>query len=82
MIVDGLSRRDKILHSEWSLPGKNLLLISYLPGFSKDISKANISQWIKGLIKYCCNEADDENLQLAGEKAHDVRALSASLSGS
>ena len=67
-------RRTKQLRS-----GKSLLFVSYLPNFSRDIARATISQWIKRLIQYCYNGADNENLKLAGAKAHDVRALAASL---
>ena len=62
-----------------SRQGKNLLFVSIRKNFSKDISKNTISQWIKNTIKLCYTSADSETLQVTRVKAHDVRALSASL---
>ena len=58
---------------------KSLLFISLRAGASKDICKSTISGWIKRAIKICYEIADDETLKVAQVKAHDVRALSASL---
>ena len=58
---------------------KNLLFISMKKGFRKDISKSTVSHWIKDTIKTCYTLADNETLQVSRVKAHDVRALSASL---
>ena len=59
--------------------GKDLIFISFKKGFSKDISKATISQWIKTTVKLAYEQADQELLQLKKVKAHDVRSLAASL---
>ena len=48
-------------------------------GFSRDISKSTISHWIKDTIRLCYQSANADILQLSRVKAHDVRALSASL---
>ena len=58
--------------------GKQLLFVSFKPGFSKDIARSAVSHWIKNTIKLCYEQADNQTLQLSRAKAHDVRALSAS----
>ena len=58
---------------------KSLVFISFKPGFDKDISRSTISHWLKKTILACYQAADDETLQLAQVKAHDVRAFAASL---
>ena len=59
--------------------GKDLLFVSLKTGFTKDIARATISHWIKRTVQLCYQFADSETLQLSRVKAHDVRALAASL---
>ena len=59
--------------------GKNLLFVSMKKGFSKDISKNTLSQWLKNTVRVCYSKADSEIIQVSQVKAHDIRALSASL---
>ena len=58
------------------------LFISYKPGFKGDITATTVSRWIKNAILWAY-DASVTNLdlqQLHNIKAHDVRAMSASLS--
>ena len=56
---------------------KELVFVSFKKGFSKDISPATISSWIKQtVIRY--DLSDQEALTLHQVKAHDVRAFAAS----
>ena len=59
--------------------GKNLLFISLREGYSRDISRITISQWIKQTVQTCYQLADDTDQQVAQIRAHDVRAMAASL---
>ena len=59
--------------------GKHLLFISLKKGFRKDIASSTISHWLKNTVKIAYERADGEVLQVNRVKAHDVRALSASL---
>ena len=47
-------------------------------GFTKDISPATISSWIKQTVILCYDLSDQESLTLHQVKAHDVRAFAAS----
>ena len=58
---------------------KKLLFISFKKGFSGDISKATISQWIKNTVKLAYESANSDLLKLNRVKAHDVRSLASSL---
>ena len=58
---------------------KSLIFVSFKPGFKKDISRSTISHWLKKTVLSCYEMADQETLQVSRVKAHDVRALSASL---
>jgi len=58
------------------------LFISYKPGFVGDITTTTVSRWIKNAIlwAYDASSNDMDLHQLHSIKAHDVRAMSASLS--
>ena len=55
--------------------GKELIFVSFKKGFTKDISLATISSWIKQTVILCYELSDQESLTLHQVKAHDVRAL-------
>ena len=59
--------------------GKKLLFISHQKKFSRDIRAATISSWIKKCIRTCYDLADQESPCSFKVRAHDVRALAASL---
>ena len=50
--------------------GKQLLFVSYKPGFTKEIAKATISSWLKKTISMAYAEASDEDFKLVNVKAH------------
>ena len=58
--------------------GKELVFVSFKKGFTKDISPATISSWIKQRVILCYELSDQEALTLHQVKAHDVRAFVAS----
>ena len=58
---------------------KNLLFVAIKGGFTKDISRATISSWLKQTILLAFEESDAETQQLCQVKAHDVRSMAASL---
>ena len=58
--------------------GKELVFVSFKMGFTKDISPATISSWIKQTVILCYELSDQESLTLHQVKAHDVRAFAAS----
>ena len=58
---------------------KYLLFISLRENYSKDISRVTISQWIKHTILFCYEHSQQEDRQVTQVKAHDVRAMAASL---
>ena len=58
--------------------GKELVFVSFKKGFTKDISPATISSWIKQTVILCYELSDQEALTLHQVKAHDVRAFTAS----
>ena len=55
-----------------------LVFVSFKQGFSKDISPATISSWIKKTMILCYELAYQENLDLHQVKAHDYQAFTAS----
>ena len=57
---------------------KELVFVSFKKGFSKDISPATLSFWIKQTVILCYQLSDQESLDLHQVKAHDVRAFAAS----
>ena len=57
---------------------KELIFVSFKKGFSKDISPATLSSWIKQTAILCYQLSDQESLDLHQVKAHDVRAFAAS----
>ena len=59
--------------------GKQLLFVSYKQGFTKEIAKATISSWLKKTISMAYANAADEDFKLADVKAHQVRAMAASM---
>ena len=59
--------------------GKKLLFVAIKEGYSKDISKATISSWIKQSIILAYQKSDQEVQTVSQVKAHEVRALAASL---
>ena len=59
--------------------GKDLLFISLREGYTRDITRVTISSWIKKTILFCYENADRSDLQVTQVKAHDVRAMAASL---
>ena len=58
--------------------GKELVFVSFKKGFTKDISPATISSWIKQTVILCYDLSDQESLTLHQVKVHDVRAFAAS----
>ena len=60
--------------------GKALLFVSLREGYSKDITRIiTISQWIKQTIHTCYQSSDMTDQQVTQVRAHDVRAMAASL---
>ena len=59
--------------------GKKLLFVAIKDGYSKDISKATISSWIKQSIILAYQKSDQKVQNVSQVKAHEVRALAASL---
>ena len=59
--------------------GKALLFVSLREGYSKDITRITISQWIKHTIQTCYQSSDTDDQQVTQVRAHDVRAMAASL---
>ena len=59
--------------------GKALLFVSLREGYSKDITRITISQWIKHTIQTCYQSSDTTDQQVTQVRAHDVRAMAASL---
>ena len=58
---------------------KNLLFVAIKEGFTRDISRATISSWLKQTILLAYESSDSESQQLYQVKAHDVRSMAASL---
>jgi len=60
---------------------KRLLFVSYMPNFEGDIRPATISAWIKKCVIFCYEKANVRKTDAfkVKVKAHDVRALAASL---
>ena len=58
---------------------KNLLFVAIKEGFTRDISRATISSWLKQTILLAYEESDSETQQLCQVKAHDVHSMAASL---
>ena len=59
--------------------GKALLFVSLREGYSKDITRITISQWIKQTIHTCYQSSDMTDQQVTQVRAHDVRTMAASL---
>ena len=57
---------------------KELVFVSFMKGFDKDISPATISSWIKQTVILCYELSDQEAHTLHQVRAHDVRAFAAS----
>ena len=57
---------------------KELVFVSFKKGFTKDISPATISSWIKQTVLLCYELSDKDSQTLHQVKAHDVRAFAAS----
>ena len=53
--------------------------VSLREGYSKDITRITISQWIKQTIHTCYQFSDMTDQQVTQVRAHDVRAMAASL---
>ena len=58
---------------------KKALFISHSPKKHGDITANTISNWIKNVIKLAYKNAQDEDLTMAHVRAHEVRALAASV---
>ena len=71
--------RSYLSRTKSSRKGKHLLFISFKEGYSRDISRSTISQWIKQTVILGYQHADQDTQQLSQVRAHDVRALAASL---
>ena len=56
---------------------KELVFVSFVKGFDKDISPASISSWIKQTVILCYELSDQEAHSLHQVKGHDVRAFAA-----
>ena len=59
--------------------GKALLFVSLREGYSKDITRITISQWIKQTIHTWYQSSDVTDQQVTQVRAHDVRTMAASL---
>ena len=59
--------------------GKALLFVSLREGYSKDITRITISQWTKNTIQTCYQSSNTADQQVTQVRAHDVRAMAASL---
>ena len=59
--------------------GKALLFVSFRESYSKDITRTTISQWIKQTIHTCYQFSDVTDQQVTQVRAHDVKAMAASL---
>ena len=57
---------------------RSLLFISFKKGRTSDIKPATLSSWLKQTILLCYKQADQQSLDLAQVKAHDIRAFAAS----
>ena len=55
--------------------GKALLFVSLREGYSKNITRITISQWIKQTIHTCYQFSDMTDQQVTEVRAHDVRAM-------
>ena len=62
-----------------SRANKRRLFVSLNPNYKKDISKATISRWIKNVIILAYNHHSSHAVSV-DVKAHELRAISASLS--
>ena len=58
---------------------RKLLFIPYAPNSAKEISVASISFWIKKCVLFCYELSQNPTSSAFRVKAHDVRALAASL---
>jgi len=56
-------------------PTKQLLFISVLDGFNKDVRKNTVSGWIKNLILYCYQNPSPFACELTGTRTHDIRGF-------
>jgi hypothetical protein len=54
------------------------LLIAYKKGHDRDIVTNTVSGWIKKTVTLCYSLSKQEDIQVTGVKAHDVRGLAAS----
>ena len=59
-------------------PNNRLLFLSYKPGFTKDISRASVSRWIRNVIK-TAYVSDTSVPRPVSFRAHEVRAWASSL---
>ena len=59
--------------------GRALIFVSCREGYSKDITRITISQWIKQTIHTCYQFSDMIDQQVTQVRAHDVRAMAALL---
>lgn len=58
---------------------KRLLFVSYLPSYSKDISKNTLSSWVKRLLNDIHLDPNKDVAQVSGRTTHEIRALAATL---
>ena len=58
--------------------GRQLLIISFKLGHTKDIQCSTVSSWITNTIKFCYSKVHNTDKELLWVKAHDVRAIAAS----
>ena len=59
--------------------GKELLFVSFMPSHQKDICKNTLSGWVRNLLRRCYEEPDPGSVPMSSTRAHEVRALAASL---
>ena len=57
---------------------RSLLFISFKKGHTSDIRPATLPSWLKQTILLCYTQADQQALDLAQVKAHDIRTFAAS----
>ena len=58
---------------------KNILFVAIKEGFTRDVSRATASSWLKQTILLAYEKSDSESPQLYQVKAYDVHSMGASL---
>ena len=61
------------------MKNKNLMFVAIKESFTRDISRATLSSWLRQTILLAYEKSDSASQQLCQVKAHDVRSMAASL---